>query len=129
MSSIAVLAGCNSAAPPWEQPTGGPLPYLTSTSQAAPTSDLATPALSGARLESGGIFVDCYAGLHVTGDPVKDVTRLGYVCGPVAGMKRVLDAPFEGAITAGAAELELPLPLVKGGCYRLFAAADGETLA
>jgi hypothetical protein len=123
---LLLLSGCNSPKRPWDQPTGGPPPYVSATPP--PTNEPATPVASGARLESGGIFVECYAGLRATGDPTKDVTRLGYVCGPVEGMHRTLDAPLEGAIAAGAAELELPLSLTKGACYRVFVAADAESL-
>ncbi len=123
---VALAIGCNSPAPPWDQPTGGPLPYVTSkTPEAAQSPPIVA---SGQRLESGGIFVDCYREIRISGDAIKDVTRLGYVCGPVEGMRRAIDAPLEGVIAAGAAELELPLPLTRGACYRVFLAADEPSL-
>jgi hypothetical protein len=98
------------------------------TEVASSEPEVVAPVASGARLESGGIFSDCYKGLHATGEPEKDVTRLGLVCGPVEGMRRAIDTPFEGAISAGGAELDFPIALSKGACYRVFVAADSESL-
>lgn len=84
----------------------------------------AEPVSSGGRIESGGPFVSCYAGFAPSSEPARDVTRLALSCGPVTGMRRVLDVPFEGAIAEDGAALEVPLELKRGSCYRLFAVAE-----
>jgi hypothetical protein len=53
---------------------------------------------------------------------LRDVTRLGLMCGPVNGMTPLGDAR-EGELRAGGEGARHPLPVRAGGCYRVFAVA------
>lgn len=124
VASIVFGAACGSNDAPWDEGTGGSPRFATGSAEArAPEPTVAAVASSG-RLESGGIFVSCQHGLVVTGDAARDVGRLGLACGPVAGMKRTGDGPFEGMLSIGAADLEFPLHLEKNRCYRIFVAGQ-----
>jgi hypothetical protein len=65
----------------------------------------------------------CDEGLRPSGEPRRDVVRLGLSCGSSEGLERDLDA-IEGAIAAGGATVEVPVPLAAGRCYRIVAAAE-----
>ena len=46
----------------------------------------------------GGLWVSCYGGFQPSAEPHKDVARLGLLCGPSNGMRRLTDAPLEGTV-------------------------------
>ncbi len=125
MVASLALGACDANRHPWDQPTGGTPPRPPSADEPAPSAapSAAVTAPSG-RIESGGPFVTCLAGFSPSAEPVRDVTRLSLVCGPENGMRRVLEVPFEGALSEGGAALEIPLELKRGSCYRVFAVAD-----
>jgi hypothetical protein len=80
----------------------------------------------GRRPVPGGPWVKCHEGFSLSGDPVRDVTRLGLLCGPSNGMRR----KTRQAIVGLAGEHEPPVVTTirasRGACYRIFAAADAE---
>jgi len=65
----------------------------------------------------------CDAGLHASGEPRHDISRLGLICGASEGLVRHLDS-IEGALAAGGASVEVPVTLEAGRCYLLLAAAE-----
>ena len=65
-----------------------------------------------------GTFHKCYAGFAAGGDPALDVMRLGLLCGPVNGMKLLLDVT---GTPAGASD-EHVVPVRAGDCVRVMAA-------
>jgi hypothetical protein len=73
----------------------------------------------------GGLWVSCYGSFAPSGQPKKDVTRLGMMCGPANGMRQ-LGATLEGDVTA-AAPARHTFPVRAGDCYRLFAVARDVT--
>ncbi len=141
-----VGAGCSKTAPPWtHQPDGSVVdesepflpgdrsgPWLGDGSVGpAPPADSAAPRPPVSRV--GGLWVSCYGRFKPAGDPVKDVTRLGLMCGPVNGMTRQGDT-IRGSVEAGTGRPGQPGPPVlagqfraqAGSCYRLFAVAAPE---
>src|SRR5262249_3237467 len=71
----------------------------------------------------GGGWVTCYGRFRPTSTPLRDVLRLGLLCGPINGMK--LAAPtIEG--NAGDAWTEQPLAAAAGDCLRIFAIAEAS---
>lgn len=85
------------------------------------TGEPETPVLP---VRVGGPWVRCYGGFHPAGDPVKDVTRLSLLCGPVNGMKRLSSSPLEGAVVAGGPAVADGFEARRGECYRIFAVAE-----
>jgi hypothetical protein len=65
-----------------------------------------------------GTFHKCHAGFSASGDAALDVMRLGLLCGPVNGMKLLLDV---AATPAGATD-EHSVPVRAGDCLRVMAA-------
>jgi hypothetical protein len=108
--------GANARAP---SSSSGPAPSESARGENAPD------ATKGAESLSGRPFVRCAEGFVSSGDPLRDVTKLGVACGPSTGMTALGDAT-EGAIAEGGAELVVPLGLVDGRCYRVFAAAESS---
>jgi hypothetical protein len=72
---------------------------------------------------AGGLWVSCYARFAPSGQPLADVTRLGLLCGPPNGMRRLGDA-FEGSVTPGGKPGTHSMHARKGACYRIFAIAE-----
>jgi hypothetical protein len=72
----------------------------------------------------GGPWVRCYGNFRLGGEPLKDVTRLGLMCGPANGMRRISKAPIEGEVLEGGEPVVAPLSAKKGECYRVFAVAE-----
>ncbi|NUP04684.1 MAG: hypothetical protein HOW73_01335 [Polyangiaceae bacterium] len=106
----------------WEK--SGKAPALEVLPAASSSADvLASAAAEETPTPHGGLWTRCLEGLQAETDPVRDVTRLVAVCGPVTGMDPVGDGIIEGAIAEGA-PVTLELPMAKGRCYRVFAAAD-----
>lgn len=75
---------------------------------------------------SGGSWATCYEGFRTSGQPLRDVTRLGFLCGPMTGM-RAARPPFERAVAAGES-VAFDVPVGKGECFRVFATADGGAI-
>lgn len=91
---------------------------------AGATPDAGEPegvALPAARV--GGPWVRCYGNFRLTGEPLKDMTRLALLCGPENGMSRLSTRPFEGSVKEGGPPMTQTLPVHRGTCYRIFAAA------
>jgi hypothetical protein len=65
-----------------------------------------------------GTFHKCYAGFSAGGDAALDVMRLGLLCGPVNGMKLLLDVT---GTPAGASEQHV-VAVRAGDCLRVMAA-------
>lgn len=131
---LGLAAGCQEKrAHPWDQ---GDAEAPTATPSPAPTSMLPAPhaapagsAEAGERavtppVRIGGPWVRCYGSFHPQGDPVKDVTRLGILCGPENGMRRLAKAPFEGAVAEGTPGVTSTFEAKRGECYRVFAVAE-----
>lgn len=118
------LAACSPSTSPWDEPTGGAPKFATDAEPPPPPSTAVAAVASDGRLESGGIFVECRGGLVGTNDANRDVRRLGLACGPVAGMKPLTETPLEGTLSVGSADLEFPVKLEKGRCYRVFVASE-----
>ncbi len=74
----------------------------------------------------GGLWVSCYGGFRPSGEPLKDVTRLGLMCGPVNGMKLVTDKPMVGQLALGQTHKEHRFVAEAGECYRVFAVASNS---
>lgn len=138
-----VAAGCSKADPPWtQQPDGSVVdesepflpgdrsgPWLGDASVGqSPAVDSGTKPLSVSRV--GGLWVSCYGRFKPTGDPVKDVTRLGLMCGPANGMTQQGDT-IRGTVEPGTGSPGQPgVPVLAGQfraqaghCYRIFAVA------
>lgn len=141
------VSGCSKPDPPWRhQPDGSVVdesepflpgdrsgPWLGDASVGdQPAADggsgQATPGSTVSRV--GGLWVSCYGRFRPSGDPVKDVTRLGLMCGPVNGMTQQGDTVV-GEVKTGTGPPGQPsAPIIAGqfqaragGCYRIFAVA------
>ncbi len=97
-------------------------PALDDAGLAAPDDDERRDATPPVRI--GGPWVRCYGSFHPAGDPVKDVTRLGLLCGPENGMHRLSKTPLQGPVAEGAPAITTTLEAHRGECYRIFAVAD-----
>lgn len=124
IAGLVAVSGCSSKAAPWDEASGGSPKFGADATEAPAPATAPAAVASDGRLESGGIFVDCRGGLAVTADAIRDVTRLGLACGPVAGMKATPDGRFEGTLSVGSADLVFPFKLEKGRCYRVFVASE-----
>ena len=134
---LASLAGCERARP-WDGPLDGSVrdesrPFLPNgpdgswlpdggnATDASPASDAGTGLPPS---PVGGLWVSCYGNFHPSGHPLRDVTRLGLLCGPANGMTLLTTEPFEGKV----AETERPsvhrFAARRGECYRIFAVAE-----
>ncbi|MCK6590486.1 MAG: hypothetical protein HUU21_28445 [Polyangiaceae bacterium] len=133
--------GCDSPPRrPWEQPAGeatpavlAPPPPKPSTSSAgdppAPgpseTSVLADePVFPPVRV--GGPWVRCYGSFRVSGEPLRDVTRLGLLCGPENGMRRLSAQAMVGSVAEGQPPVVETFSSKRGECYRIFAVAEAQ---
>lgn len=110
--------------------------YAWERSSASVTPVVAPPSIGAlsASAEDGspspppadGAYERCAAGFVSTGEPVRDVTRLGLACGNSLGLTRSLPSTLEGAIAADGVSVTVPLELSRGRCYRIFAASTPE---
>jgi hypothetical protein len=75
---------------------------------------------------SGPTFRECHKGFHNEGEPRKDVTRLGYLCGPYHGLKAIRPMA-SGTIEQEGGEVTHEVELKKSDCMRLFV-VSGESL-
>lgn len=108
-SAPAAPAG-DASAPPVADPTAAPEPVPASTHEITP----------------GGGWVSCAEGLTLSGDPLKDVTRLGLVCGPANGMRRKTQQAIVGVVGEHEPPVVAQLRVARGACYRIFAVADAQ---
>ncbi|WP_437493429.1 hypothetical protein WME75_20565 [Sorangium sp. So ce1014] len=134
-----VAAGCRDEPRPWEGKPGPPVVLSAAPPNVAVTvgtgglsdadagqgegdagapADLDLPVLP---VRVGGPWVRCYGNFRISGNPVKDVTRLALLCGPENGMRRVSPKPIEGQVAEGGAIVTEQLQAVRGACYRVFA--------
>ncbi|MDC0682178.1 hypothetical protein [Sorangium atrum] len=134
-----VAPGCHDEPRPWE---GKPGPAVVlSAAPPHPAATIGTGELAdadagqgdgdaGARTDLdlpvlpvrvGGPWVRCYGNFRISGDPLKDVTRLSLLCGPENGMRRISPKPIEGQVAEGGAIVTEKLQAVRGACYRVFA--------
>lgn len=148
---LAAVSGCQQKSHPWEQGSdaavapfepvrpdagawasnsgvdadGGGAVDLAGTVDGS-SEAAAEEAVSPVRV--GGPWVQCYGQFKPSGEPLKDVTRLGLLCGPVNGMRRLEPEPFEGTVTAGQLPVTRRLEGKRGECYRIFAVAEPSVL-
>ncbi|WP_437683292.1 hypothetical protein [Sorangium sp. So ce131] len=133
--------GCRDEPRPWEGKPGPavvlsaapPRPVVTAGTGGVPDADagsaegdagaLGDPDLPVLPVRVGGPWVRCYGNFRLSGDPVKDVTRLALLCGPENGMRRLSPKPIEGQVAEGGAIVTEKLQAVRGACYRVFAVA------
>jgi hypothetical protein len=72
---------------------------------------------------AGGPWQNCYANYRPTTNPMRDVTRLGLLCGPANGMRQ------SGSVSAGEVDdksVEQGIDLKAGDCLRAFAVVDAK---
>lgn len=72
---------------------------------------------------NGGTWTSCANGFRTTSSPELDLMRLGMLCGPYHGMRRVGEA-WTGSIGPGTQARSHTLDARKGQCFRVFAVAD-----
>ncbi|WP_437641525.1 hypothetical protein [Sorangium sp. So ce854] len=128
--------GCRDEPRPWEGTPGPPVvlsaapprPVVTAAPDGPSDADAgpgdagaADPELPVLPVRVGGPWVRCYGNFRITGEPVKDVTRLSLLCGPENGMRRLSTSTIEGHVAEGGAIVSEPLKALKGACYRVFA--------
>jgi hypothetical protein len=124
--------GCERRAHPWDQPDAS-APTVTE----APPPPIVLPHVDAGDLDAspaedtpklpvrvGGPWVRCYGGFKPSGDPLKDVTRLAFLCGPENGMRRLSKRTLEGAVTAGGTSVTETFEAKRGECYRVFAVGE-----
>lgn len=132
----ASAAGCREQPRPWEGQSG-PAVVLSAPPPrvARPPSGLllgagegdgdagsaVDPDLPPLPVRVGGPWVRCYGNFRLTGEPLKDLTRLGLLCGPENGMRRATPKPIEGHVKEGGPGVEEKLRAFRGACYRVFA--------
>lgn len=140
---FALLANCKPEPHPWDQGDAAtpqaPPPRQESSAElrvltAPPGATLEPPAGSGeppAEVEDagppvrvGGPWVRCYGNFKLSGDPVKDLTRLALLCGPENGMVRLDDKRLEGAVREGGPAVSTTFQAERGACYRVFAVGE-----
>ena len=80
-------------------------------------------AAAGRPSPVGGLWVSCYGGFHPTSEPVKDVTRLGLLCGPPNGMTQLGTESVTGSVAEGKPPFTYGFSARRGDCYRLFVVA------
>jgi len=128
---------------PWEKPTDGlppavlaPPPTIAPSPPGGPSAahpggsaDLVPsiaapdePAFPPIRV--GGPWVRCYGSFRVSGEPLRDVTRLALLCGPENGMRRLSSQAMVGSVAEGQPPVVETFPSKRGECYRIFAVAE-----
>jgi hypothetical protein len=80
--------------------------------------------VEAAPVRVGGPWVGCYGNFRLSGEPLKDMTRLSLLCGPSNGMRRLSKDALEGTVAEGQPPVSARVKLVQGACYRVFAVAD-----
>lgn len=134
----ASVAGCREEPRPWEGQPGPAAVLSAPPPRAAPprppsglllgagegdgdAGSAPDPDLPPLPVRVGGPWVRCYGNFRLTGDPLKDLTRLSLLCGPENGMRRASPKPIEGRVAEGGPGVEEKLYAVRGACYRVFA--------
>lgn len=125
---LALATGCGPSHP-WEQVDAGDVaPAGTLRPATALIGDAGAAAATSADdpvvpVPVGGAWVRCYGHFKPSGEPKKDVTRLGLLCGPTNGMRKEGEL-FEGALVEGGAPIEQKVEAKRGACYRIFAVGE-----
>jgi hypothetical protein len=134
---LALAGGCDKPAPP---PGPAPAPSAASVASAAAAPSAGPSAASDASatasaevvpeaapepaLEAGspvgGNWLKCYAHFQPRTTPAVDVMRLGMMCGPSNGMRKVTGVP-ETAVSQDSPAREHRFRASAGDCYRIFA--------
>lgn len=110
------------SAAPSAAPSAGPLD--ASPPASAPARTPATDAAGDARVAPvGGNWLKCYAHFQPRVDPKLEVLRLGMMCGPSNGMRKVTDAR-EAELGGGTSGREHRFTAEAGDCYRIFAVGE-----
>jgi hypothetical protein len=135
--ALACALGCAKKSHPWEQQRDAGDRDAVTTPPPPPVQLPRAPADAGGAdaaaeapdsptppVRVGGPWVRCYGGFHPEGDPVKDVTRLAFLCGPENGMKRLSKAAIEGTVKEGGPGVTDTFEARRGECYRVFAVAE-----
>ena len=135
---LGLASGCERRARPWDGPLDASVrdesqPWVRPGPDA---SWLTNPAAvtdggaDGGRVERvspvGGLWVSCYGGFRPSGEPLRDVTRLGLLCGPPNGLRLVSREPLQGKVAAGARAASHRFEARRGECYRIFAVASSS---
>jgi hypothetical protein len=125
------LAACTPReARPWDQPDAAtavppPMPPIRGSSPApdvSAASSAVDPDVPLMPVRVGGAWVRCYGHFKPSGDPKKDVTRLGLMCGPSNGMSK--QAELAGDVDARGRSSEERIEAKRGVCYRVIAVGD-----
>ncbi len=114
-------------------PAGPPGSGAASGAQASsvallPGAEALPEVAPGRAITPGGGWVRCHEGLTLSGDPLKDVTRLGLVCGPSNGLRRKTRQAIVGILAEGEPPVAQQLRVARGACYRVIAVADAGIL-
>lgn len=137
VSLVALLAGaCRTTAKPGSEPSeasAAPSERLAGSGAApagsgkGPPSATAPPASAAVPTDAaapvGGNWLRCYSGFSPRNEPEREVQRLGLLCGPVNGMRKVASATDSARDDGGTAR-EHRFQAEVGDCYRIFAVAD-----
>lgn len=136
LAAVLLAPACRERPRPWEQladagPARAPrvdnladaslLADASAFAEADPGADVDPGLPSPVRV--GGPWVRCYGNYRLSGDPLRDVTRLGMLCGPENGMRRMAET-IQGAVEAGKTHHTSTFEVVSGECYRIFATAE-----
>jgi len=87
---------------------------------AAPAPEAAPEAVPEAGSPVGGNWLKCYAHFQPRTTPAVDVMRLGTMCGPSNGMRKVTGVP-ETSVSQDSPAREHRFRASAGDCYRIFA--------
>ena len=96
-------------------------PSTSAPEPVAPAFDAGAP--DGRAAPVGGNWLRCYASFAPRTDPELDVMRLGLLCGPSNGMRKLTDAR-ESKLRDGGAAREHRFAAQAGDCYRIFAVGE-----
>ena len=113
-------------APAASAPPSAPAPASAAPTASAPEpparpADASLP--DGRAAPVGGNWLRCYASFVPRTDPELDVLRLGLLCGPSNGMRKLTDAR-ESAVPNGGGAREHRFAAESGDCYRIFAVGE-----
>jgi hypothetical protein len=136
-AALPLLSACREPPRPWEHladagPWVPPPPLVQpDASLLGDAASFVEPDASAASAEEdpvspvrvGGPWVRCYGNYRRSGDPLKDVTRLGLLCGPENGMRRMGET-VQGTAHSGKAGHTSPFSVLSGECFRVFVAAE-----
>lgn len=101
-------------------------PGPATSADAGPAAAAGTPPGERGRVTPGGTWVSCHEGLPLSGDPLRDVTRLGLLCGPSNGMRRASRQAIVGLVGEHEPAVTSTFEAKRGACYRVLAAADPQ---